>query len=349
MKHNEEYEEYYEPSAKRKKSRKKKFLIGFLVVVLFIIGFIGGSLFYVFGGLTTTRLPQDDKSLGISNTAPKESHIKNIALYGVDDRSNTDLGRSDAIIVLSVNTDSGKIKMLSVLRDSKVAVEGHGETKINHAYAYGGPELAIKTLNQNFNLDVKEFVTVNFSQLIDVIDAVNGIDVDLTQTEVKASNDLLQYQYPGSTPISGSGLVHLDGKQAVSFARIRKIDSDNARADRQKEVLSAVFNKVATMPKTDYPTFIHKFLAIVETSLDYGDLMDLSPVMLNGNLQLEQYTFPDANDNPWGGTDTDGVWYWKYDLSAAAKRMHSIIYDEATAAATDTTTDTTTNTDTTAQ
>ena len=143
------------------------------------------------------------------------------------------------------------------------------------------------------------------------------------------SNDLLEYQYPGSTPITGSGLVHLDGKQAISFARIRKMDSDNARSDRQKEVLSAVFNRVATMSKSEYPSFIRQFLGLVETSLDYGDLMALSPVMLTGNLSMEQYTVPDENENPWGGIADDGVWYYIYDLNEATNRIHTILYGDA--------------------
>ncbi|MEG1479031.1 MAG: LCP family protein, partial [Clostridiales bacterium] len=114
--------------------------------------------------------------------------------------------------------------------------------------------------------------------------------------------------------------------QAVAFARIRKIDSDNARADRQQQVLKAIFQKIQTMPKTDYPRFIKEFLSIAETSLNYSDLFGLSPIMLNGNLAIEQYQVPDENEAPWGGTDTDGVWYWKYDLNAAANRIHTIIY-----------------------
>ncbi|MEG1495968.1 MAG: LCP family protein [Clostridiales bacterium] len=305
---------------------KNKVLLVFGIIMIFLIGFIGGSAYYVLGGLNTTKIASDDESLGITKDTNTKDGIENIALFGVDDRGNTDKGRSDATMILSVNQDTGALKMVSLLRDSKVAVDGHGNTKLNHAYAYGGPELAIKTINQNFNTDIKEYVTVNFGQLADITDAVGGVNLSLTPAEVTSANSNLRMDAPDSPLLSGSGEMLLNGDQAVAFARIRKIDSDNARADRQQQVLKAIFQKIQTMPKTDYPRFIKEFLSIAETSLNYSDLFGLSPIMLNGNLAIEQYQVPDENEAPWGGTDTDGVWYWKYDLNAAANRIHTIIY-----------------------
>lgn len=315
---------------RRKSRRKKRILIVLLLIFLFIVGFCVGSFFYVFGSLTTTDLPTDNASLGVSEETQDysaQSGVTNIALFGVDARDDSDSGRSDAIMVMSVNGDSGEIKMISLLRDSKVSIEGHGETKLNHAYSYGGPSLAIKTINQNFDLDIKEYVTVNFSQLADIVDAVDGVNITLTPAEVESANSNIRMDAPDCPDITGSGELLLNGDQAVAYARIRNIDSDNARADRQKVVLSAILMKVKEMPKSSYPGFIRDFLSIVETSLSYGDLFSLSPIMLKGDLNIEQYNVPDENDNPWGGIDSDGVWYWIYDLDAAAQRIHNIIYE----------------------
>lgn len=314
---------------KMRRKTKRRILIVIILIFLFFIGFGAGAFFYVFGGLTTTDLPSDNESLGVSQEAEDASsgsNVTNIALFGVDARDNSDSGRADAIMIMSVNQDQAAIKMISLLRDSKVAVEGHGETKLNHSYAYGGPTLAVKTINQNFKLDIKEYVTVNFSQLAEIVDAVDGVNLTLTSAEVNSANSNLDMDAPSSPRITGSGEMLLTGDQAVAYARIRNIDSDNARADRQKLVLSAILTRVKEMPASDYPGFIRDFLATVETSLGYTDLIGLSPIMLKGNLSMEQYTVPDASDNPWGGTDTDGVWYWKYDMEAAADRIYNIIY-----------------------
>lgn len=314
-----------------KKRRRKGRIVALVIlfICLFIIGFSGGAFFYVFGGLNTTDMPDDNDSLGISSEADQANTggVTNIALFGVDTRGNDDSGRSDAIMILSVNNDAAEINMVSILRDSKVAIEGHGVTKINHAYAYGGAPLAVKTLNQNFDLDIKNYVTVNFNQLSQIVDAVGGVYLTLTDAEVQSANHNMEDSFPSEPRISGSGEMLLTGPQAVSFARIRNIDSDNARADRQQQVLKAIFTKIQTMSKADYPSFIREFLKITETSLGFGDLLSLSPIMLKGNLSFNQYVVPDEHENPWGGTDTDGVWYWKYDLDAAAQRIHSIIYN----------------------
>ncbi|MEE0776016.1 MAG: LCP family protein [Bacillota bacterium] len=289
-------------------------MITILVICLTLLGIILGSFFYVFGGLNTTSLPTDNDSLGIRPETTTRSGIVNIALFGVDARDGSDHGRSDAIIILSVDNEHDKIKLTSILRDSKVPIEGHGETKINHAYAYGGPTLAIKTLNQNFDLNIKEYATVNFDQMASIVDAVSGVTMELSEEEAQIVG-------------VNSGAVLLNGSQAVTYTRIRYIDSDNARADRQKNVLTAVFEKLKTMSKADYPKFIHDFLSVVETSLSYGDLIGLSPIMLKSNLQFVQNSIPDTTDNPQGGIASDGVWYWNYDLDAASARLHQIIYE----------------------
>lgn len=330
-----------------KQQRKRRVLktIIIVLIVLLMLGLAaGGAFFYLFGTLNTVDFTNDDQKLGVTEDV-SEGGITNIALFGVDTRDTSeDSGRSDAIIILTIDQNQNIIKFTSILRDSKVPIEGHGETKINAAYAYGGAVLAIKTLNQNFDLDIKDYVTVNFSQLADLVDAVGGITLTLTQEEVDYANSLLRQS--GGTQITGVGEVALNGEQAVAYSRIRKIDSDSVRASRQQNVLSAVFEKIKTMPKSDYPSFVRQFLGTVETSLSYSDIIGFSSLALS-DFSIEQNTIPDAayETDLWGGIDTDGVWYWKYDLDAAAERIHTIIYgdDSTNTAADNTTKDATTN------
>lgn len=309
-----------------KKRRRPLKIIGLVLLLLVILS--GATYAYLLGSLDTQDFPKDDETLGISSAG--ELGVTNIAFFGVDTRDNTDTGRSDAILVLSVDTIHGDIDMTSILRDSKVPIDGHGKTKINHAYAYGGPELAVKTLNQVFNLDIKEYVTVNFEQLVDIVDAVGGVTIDITDEEMNAINALMDEAFPDGEHLTSSGSVLLNGQQAICYSRIRKIDTDNARAGRQQEILNAIFESLKSMNKLEYPRFIREFSSIVETSLSTADIMKLSPIMLR-DFNIVQNTIPDENyeTDLSGGIDSDGIWYWHYDLDAAAERLHSIIYDDS--------------------
>ena len=324
---------------KNKKRRALKIVLVVLVIVLVLCAGALGAAYYMLGNLNTVDFTESDADLGIDESNGSDE-VVNIALYGVDTRDfSKDTGLSDAIIVMSVDQKNNVIKMTSILRDSKVPIEGHGSQKINHAYSYGGPVLAIKTLNQNFGLDIKEYVTVNFSQLADIVDAVGGVTLNLTPAEVSMTNSLCNQYFPGDPLISQSsgGDILLTGTQAVSYSRIRKLDSDNMRASRQQNVLNGVFQRIMDMSKSEYPGFIHEFLGIVETSLDYNDIFSLSSIAVNG-FTVENYTIPDADfeTDLWGGIDDTGAWVWIYDIGAAANRLHSIIYgEEYTASAAD--------------
>ena len=317
----------------KRKQRQTLKVVLIVLIVIFTLGIAGfGAFLYLFGNLNTVKFTSDDQELGISEKASEESTstgVTNIALFGVDTRdTGDDSGRSDTIIILTLDQDHKVIKMTSILRDSKVPIEGHGETKINAAYAYGGPTLAIKTLNENFGLDIKEYITVNFSQLATIINAVGGVPLTLSEAEVKAANALTAQYFPSAATISSSGgEITLTGEQAVSYSRIRKLDSDNERASRQQKVLSAVLAKVKDMSKSEYPHFIRELLGTAETSLSYSDILSLSPIALT-DFSIEQYTIPDAKyeTDLWGGIAGDGVWYFTYNLDEAAQRIHTIIY-----------------------
>ena len=344
-----------EPNGNRsKKSKKKNRIILIMIIVLEVLLLIVAGAFalfmHYFGGLDTQPLTSDASALGIQSQYDFKSKIEsndglnelidsnktitNIALFGIDTRSNNSNGRSDAIMILSVDEIHGKIKLTSILRDSYVPIDKHGKDKIAHAYAYGGPELAIKTLNQNFNLDIREYATVNFNQLSKVIDAIGGIDIEITKAELKEINRIVIEMHDENSSIDGEtlddyGLVHLTGAQATAYSRIRKIDSDNERANRQQRVLVALFDKCKNMPKSDYPEFIRQLLPLVKTSLSYSDIIDLAPIMLTSNLTIEQNMIPDELiDNPIGGT-YNGAWVWRYDLDEAAERLHEFIYEDS--------------------
>ena len=288
-----------------------------LAVCIALMGCGYGAFLYMVGGLNRSDINEENLSAneGIDG-------VINIALYGVDSRNSDYQGRSDAIMICSVNGKTGKIKLVSVARDTYVSVPGYYNTKINHAYAYGGPELAIQTLNENFGMDITDYVTVNFDSLADIIDEMGGVMVDVTDEERFQVN---AYLLRGE-PLKETGMVNLTGAQAVSYSRIRKIDSDSMRASRQREVLAALFDKALDINPLNYPSYVRKFAPMVETSLSNDEILKIATVGLK-NPSLEQGAFPNDYIQS-GGQTIDGVWYYVYDLDQAKDMLHQYIYED---------------------
>ena len=278
-----------QPPRKTKKKRGgagRKAGLALLVVLVLV----GAGCLYVFGfllrGLTVTSISDDPSALGIQAGAFSDPQIQNIALFGVDAREeDDDTGRSDSLMILTVDKRHNKLKLTSILRDSEVQIEGYGSDKITHAYAYGGPELAIKTLNQNFYLDIQDYVTVNFFQMAKIVDAFGGVDLTITEDEMHEINNNLTALYLESEDFSLSdsdylheyGEVHLTGKQAVAYARIRHLDSDNVRASRQQQVLEALVQSLKQKNPLEYLIIAPQILPMCETSLSFGDILPMAP------------------------------------------------------------------------
>ena len=319
------------PKQKKKLPLGWKIAISVLSVILALVIAAIAVFFYYFGGLKTTYLTGDASQLGIDSQVIEDTSdkdITNIALFGVDSRDHDDTGRSDALMIMSVDKMHGKIKLTSIARDTRVYISDRGSyDKIAHAYAYGGPEMSIKTINQNFNTNIKEYVTVNFDQLATVINSLGGVTLTITEEERVSANENIAALGTG-TPIRQSGTVLLTGEQAVGYARIRKIDSDNMRAQRQRNVLNAIFQQMKGKSSLEYAEFVRQLLPNVETSLDYGDLMGLATIMF-GSVTMEEMSFPNENSNARGGIFySDGAWYYEYDLDVASQQLHQFIYED---------------------
>ena len=323
-----------------KKKRKAGMIVLVVFMMLLAVLLIGGGFWmqYYFGGLNTTQLTKDHKSLGISPDAKQDDQIVNIALFGVDSRTTAILGRADAMMILSVDKRHGKLKLTSILRDSAVYIEDHGWDKVTHAFAYGKAPLTIKTLNQNFNMNIQEYVAVNFYSLAHVIDKLGGMDLEISNAEKNEINRLIQKKSSGyaglgldMTLVKQDGLVHLNGVQAMTYARIRKIDSDTERSSRQQIVIDKLFKMAKKMKKSAYPSLIREILPMIETSLDYSDIIGLSTILTEPDLSLEKLTLPDNSIpgmNLMSTIDENGRWVWKYDLEVAGKALNKFIYEE---------------------
>lgn len=328
---------------RKKWSVKKKIIVILCIILAVLLALAGGIYLYIRSLLGSAEYVELDTSqLGI--TTPSGSvedigegqvepaaDITNIALFGVDTRDvSSDSGRSDALMILSVNRTDNQIKLISIARDSYVAVDGYGMDKITHAYAYGGPELAIRTINQNFNMDIQEFVTVNFAQLANIIDYVGGVYVNVDEDERQVLNDYipeLQSLGISAEPVEQAGYQLLTGGQAVAYSRDRYTGSDMDRTERQREVLNSLFDSVSQMDLTKLPGLASMVLSQCTTSLSVDEMLDLGTWAATSGPSFGQSALPNGECNARGqyiGTR----WYYVYDLNTATEILHDYIYQD---------------------
>jgi LCP family protein required for cell wall assembly len=320
---------------KKMKLRTKLVLSVFMIIVL-VFGGVFSYTFYQLSKVKTTQISKTDEDLGIKVKDPvkeeESSEIINIALFGLDRRSKDEPARSDSIMVLSIDKKHNKIKMSSIMRDTYVKIKGHGETKINHAYAYGGPQLAIRTLNENFDLDIRDYVAVDFFNAEALIDAMGGVTIDISQDEIALINSgvavVASIEKKPATAISKTGPQTLNGIQAVAYSRIRyTAGGDFVRTERQRTVLSAMLTKMQSLGPTEIPSAVSKLLPFTETSMNSMDIIKLgTKAITTKKMILEQQRFP--IDGYCKGKTIDGVWYLVADMESTVDQLHKYIYED---------------------
>lgn len=220
----------------------------------------------------------------VSELPMEQDGVINILLIGNDSRKNGEDGRSDAMILLSVSSRTKSIYMTSLLRDMYVEIPGHDGNRLNAAYSYGGAELLMETVEQNFDIPVNRYVAVNFEAFANLVDAVGGVDLELTSEEVEYVNGyLVEYnmlldrpQGTDNMDTSVSGLVHLNGAQALAYSRNRYIGTDFGRTERQRKVLSAVIDKLPKSALTNFKGLTDGLLPNLTTNLTEKECRKLS-------------------------------------------------------------------------
>lgn len=274
-------------SREKKKKRMNIFLKIVIVLILLIVILLGIAFFYVKSKLDKIQkveLPNNEE-LGITEEIEQKlTGYRNIAIFGVDSRSD-DYGvgnRSDCIIIASINNDTGEIKLVSVYRDTYVNIDGHGLDKITHAYSYGEAPLAIKTLNKNLDLNISEFVTVNFDSVAEAVDQLGGIQLSITAEEVKYINGYIdetsKVTGKKSQHITQSGTYTVDGVQAVAYSRIRyTAGGDYKRTERMRTVIEAMFSKLKTRNIKQISSFADSILPHVYTNISATDIISMVP------------------------------------------------------------------------
>lgn len=269
----------------------------------------------------------------ISVFAQEDDQWLNILLLGGDSRSTESYSRTDTMIILSVNREESLFKMTSIMRDTWVQLKPGQSGKINAANVFGGPELAIKVVNDNFGTDIKDYVMVNMYDLVHIVDLVGGVEIEITESERKYTNEYTEdylknvAAYFGDTYLENSGLVKMNGLQAMAYCRNRYSDSDYQRVMRQQKVLLAMAEQMQDMEVADLMSILDQIMEYVETDMESEEMKDLAFTGLSADIEsVEQ------NRLPVDGTFESGmfgsVWCIKPDFEANARLLKEFIYGE---------------------
>ena len=255
----------------------------------------------------------------------KDPNIENILVIGTDSRDVTkERGRSDALIVVSYNKKTGSVKMVSILRDSLVPIEGRGWNRINAAYSFDGVGLCVNTVNQLLDLDIQRFVVVDFNGVTDFVNKAGGLTISLTQAEADHFNKTRTF---GTTVEAGP--CYFNGDRALAYMRVRKIDSDFKRTERQRKVIETLAKKIIREKSLSEIYDLTNFaFGLVKTNISLSELTSVignvaSDAMKSGlNMESHHVPFSDAYTYKY----YNGMAIVSFDINDAARRVNKIIY-----------------------
>ena len=256
----------------------------------------------------------------------------NVLLLGCDSYTKNDYQRTDSMIIVSINAAKGQVKLTSLMRDTWIPVPGSkNHRKLTELCAVGGPELTIRAINESFGMNISDYALISMEGMAEIIDLIGGLDLDVTEEERKALNKGLFDLSPlsGMEPLEQSGEgVHLNGNQATAFARIRKIDSDYVRTERQRTVLLAIADKIKNGASAGtLLTIVTTLMGYVDTNLSLTEIMTIASVGMKLDLStVEQYRVP--VDGTFDSGTFNGVWCIKPNFEKNTNLLHSFIYGD---------------------
>lgn len=320
---------------KRKKNKglwnwikRHKIVSGILCLLLICFLVMGMSLGALLWNLNRDKVgvvdpdevdPNADE-VQIAREDQKDKDVINVLLVGTDSRDpSAEMGRSDTMILASFNKAQGKATALSFLRDSLVEIDGHGQSKLGHTYAYGGVGLTINTINKQFGLDVQDYIVINFENLVEIIDQLEGIQVMLTEEEAA-------YYRENGMPDIVAGNVTLTGSQALAHARNRSLDNDFGRTERQRDVIYGIYTKVLEQRDPATVLSLVQFcMTQVKTNMSVTELYDMAMEVLSvDNLTPQQAAVPAEGTYEFGTYEDMSV--LNIDLEANKQKIEELLY-----------------------
>ena len=324
-----------------KKMNKKKLRIIFFVTELIVLLVVVAALFVVskIEKVQKVDIPTEKINEKISESVKQNTQTGtmkgyvNIALFGVDTRKGelTKDTRSDTILIASINQDTGDIKLVSVYRDTYLNLGNDTYNKCNAAYAEGGPEQAINMLNMNLDMNIQDFVTVGFGGLSDAIDDMGGLDLNIDEAEIQYLNDyekkMAQQQGKEYVPVTQAGWQHLNGLQATAYCRIRYTAGDDfKRAERQRTVLNAIFEKAKTATPAQLTSVADDVFDEVYTSMDLNEILGYLSRITSYKIS-DQGGFPQENMRSTGRVGRKGSCVIPDTLESNVVWLHHFLFE----------------------
>lgn len=308
---------------KRNRTRK---ILGLLLgaAILLNVG-IYGSIAWKYYQDVVSIVPEDQvdptaKSVKIAQEDPKDEDVFNVLLVGTDSRDpNSDMGRSDSMMLVSFNKSKNKSTVVSFLRDSLVDIDGYGKSRLGHTYAYGGIGLTINTINKTYDLDIQNYITIDFENLVSIIDEIGGVKVFITEEEAEF------YRQNGMPDIQ-SGDMTLTGSQALAHARNRTLGSDFERTRRQRSVMYGIYRQImAEKDASAILPLINYCMNHVKTNMSVTEIYDLAKqVLAIDNLRMQQASIP--TEGAYQPVTYEGMDVLEIDIEANKKYLNELLY-----------------------
>lgn len=323
-----------------KKKKRKKIIIIVIVAVLIVAAVCGAVAYHLYGQMVdklgkvnTVSLDKDDLDID-SQVAKDLKDYRNILLLGIDTRAgeSDDNCRSDASIILSINKKTNDVKLISVVRDSYMDVEENGThvlDKLTHAHAYGGPKDTIRAINRNMDMNISEYVRVNWQTVADVVDSMGGITVNVKDYEISEMNKYIKDTNKSlkgdKTLIKKAGKQKLNGIQAVTYCRIRKVgNGDMERSERMRTVIKGTYSKIKEMKLSELSDMADKTLPEITTNISAKSMTSLM-------LDFSGYEIKDSQGWPynWDGATINGVSYdVAITLESNVAKLHEKVFGQ---------------------
>ena len=308
-----------------RRNRKRKILgLLLLAAILLNVG-IYGSIAWKYYQDVVSIVPEDQvdptaKSVKIAQEDPKDEDVFNVLLVGTDSRDpNSDMGRSDSMMLVSFNKSKNKSTVVSFLRDSLVDIDGYGKSRLGHTYAYGGIGLTINTINKTYDLDIQNYITIDFENLVSIIDEIGGVKVFITEEEA-------EYYRQNGMPDIQSGDMTLTGSQALAHARNRTLGSDFERTRRQRSVMYGIYRQImAEKDASAILPLINYCMNHVKTNMSVTEIYDLAKQVLEiDNLRMQQASMP--TEGAYQPVTYEGMDVLEIDIEANKKYLNELLY-----------------------
>ena len=313
---------------------RTKIIIAIVIILAIVAGFaLAGWLYikHLYNKMEFKPLDETDLGINITEVETKKVQIENytrFVIFGSDSRDadNQYYGRSDTIIIVTINNDTKHMTFISIPRDTYADVPGYGMTKINHAFAYGQEQLSIKTINSNFGLDLSQYITIDFTGMVAAIDRIGGVEVNLDDAEIAFINQRID----NANKINGgAGKYVLNGKQALLHSRNRYVGRDFARASRQRTIIISALNKIMKQDETEILNIVDDLLPYVTTNMDINKYKEMFlEVAKNRTDYLKDVSSVQIPSTDYGyDLMLDGVYYFGYDKDLAIKDFNKYYYN----------------------